>query len=346
MKTRPKAAVGYIRVSTEGQAQNGVSLDAQRDRIQTWASHNGYSLAAVHVDSGISGGKLTNRPAAQKALAEACRRKAALVVYSLSRLARSTKDAIETSERLHKAGADLVSLSEAIDTTTAAGKMVFRMLAVLAEFERDLVSERTTTAMQHLKSQNRRVGRWLPYGFDLGADGQHLTENPVEQQTIAAHTPVARRRSESADHCRRVERQRDTRQTGWRVESRRHPPGTARGGVGRPRQTERCLFALADFRIQSRHRLRRSVRKRAQDQNKTRPRTLRLAVGPGEKVICDAGTMMEIIKRPGRIRHRPVGLAEIATLCWRYDHEQTKESTLGPRGDVTARDRPDEALAL
>jgi site-specific DNA recombinase len=184
MKSRPKAAVGYIRVSTEGQAQNGVSLDAQRDRIQTWASQNGYSLAAIHVDSGISGGKLTNRPAAQKALAEACRRKAALVVYSLSRLARSTKDAIETSERLHKAGADLVSLSEAIDTTTAAGKMVFRMLAVLAEFERDLVSERTTTAMQHLKSQNRRVGRWLPYGFDLAADGQHLTEIPAEQQTI------------------------------------------------------------------------------------------------------------------------------------------------------------------
>jgi DNA invertase Pin-like site-specific DNA recombinase len=80
MKTRPKAAVGYIRVSTEGQAQNGVSLDAQRDRIQTWASQNGYTLAAVHVDSGIFGGKLTNRPATQKAIGEACKRRAALVV--------------------------------------------------------------------------------------------------------------------------------------------------------------------------------------------------------------------------------------------------------------------------
>ena len=185
MKTKQKAAVGYIRVSTEGQALNGVSLDAQRDRIQVWAESNGYTLAAVHVDSGISGGKLTNRPAAQKAIGEACKRRAALVVYSLSRLARSTRDAIDISENLHKAGADLVSLSESIDTTTAAGKMVFRMLAVLAEFERDLVSERTTTAMQHLRSQGRRVGRWLPYGFDLGADGQHLTENPAEQQTVA-----------------------------------------------------------------------------------------------------------------------------------------------------------------
>jgi DNA invertase Pin-like site-specific DNA recombinase len=68
-------------------------------------------------------------------LAAACERKAALIVYSLSRLARSTKDAIAISERLAKNGADLVSLSERIDTTTAAGKIVFRMLAVLAEFE-------------------------------------------------------------------------------------------------------------------------------------------------------------------------------------------------------------------
>jgi DNA invertase Pin-like site-specific DNA recombinase len=185
MKARSKVAIGYVRVSTEGQATNGVSLDAQRDRIQVWAESNGYTLAAVHVDSGISGGKLTNRPAAQKAIGEACKRRAALVVYSLSRLARSTRDAIDISEKLHKAGADLVSLSESIDTTTAAGKMVFRMLAVLAEFERDLVSERTTTAMQHLRSQGRRIGRWLPYGFDLDGDGQHLTENPAEQQTVA-----------------------------------------------------------------------------------------------------------------------------------------------------------------
>jgi len=64
MKTRIKAAVGYVRVSIEGQAQNGVSLDAQRDRIQAWANLNGFTLAAVHVDQGISGGKLTNRPAA------------------------------------------------------------------------------------------------------------------------------------------------------------------------------------------------------------------------------------------------------------------------------------------
>lgn len=185
MKIKHRRAVGYIRVSTEGQAQNGISLDAQRDKIQAWARSNGYELAAVHIDEGISGGKLANRPAAQAAIAQACKGRAALVVYSLSRLARSTRDAIDISERLHKAGADLVSLSESIDTTTAAGKMLFRMLAVLAEFERGLVSERTTTAMQHLRNQGRRIGRHLPYGYDLAADGEFLIENPSEQQTIA-----------------------------------------------------------------------------------------------------------------------------------------------------------------
>src|SRR6266581_6504849 len=81
-----------------------------------------------------------------------------LVVYSLSRLARNTTETLELGERLAKAGADLVSLSEKIDTTSAAGKMVFRMLAVLAEFERDQISERTRVAMQHMRCEGKRVG--------------------------------------------------------------------------------------------------------------------------------------------------------------------------------------------
>lgn len=175
-------AIGYIRVSTEGQAQEGVSLDTQRAKIAAWCELNDYTLAAVQVDAGISGQSADNRPGLQTALA-ACRKGSALVVYSLSRLARSTRDTIEISERLNKVGADLVSLSEKIDTTTAAGKTVFRMLAVLAEFERDQISERTTTAMQFKKSKGERVGA-IPYGFDLDGDGINLIENAAEQSVI------------------------------------------------------------------------------------------------------------------------------------------------------------------
>ena len=134
-------AIGYVRVSTAGQAADGVSMDAQKGRIRAWCDANGYALTDTFTDAGISGKRADNRPGLRRALDAACKCRAALVVYSLSRLARSTRDAIEIAERLDKAGADLVSLTERIDTTTAAGKMVFRMLAVLAEFERDLVSE-------------------------------------------------------------------------------------------------------------------------------------------------------------------------------------------------------------
>ncbi len=177
-------AIGYVRVSTAGQAEGGHSLVAQRERIEGWCVANGFELAGVYVDAGLSGGRADNRPALQQALGAACGGKAALVVYSLSRLARSTRDAIAISERLDRAGADLVSLSERIDTTSAAGKMVFRMLAVLAEFERDLVSERTVAVMGHLRDQNRRISRYLPFGFDLGADGQTLVPNAAEQEAI------------------------------------------------------------------------------------------------------------------------------------------------------------------
>jgi len=176
-------AIGYIRVSTAGQVEDGVSLDAQRAKLEAWAGLNGYELTAVFEDAGISGSKASNRPGLQGAIEAACSDKAALVVYSLSRLARSTRDALSISEKLDKAGADLVSLSEKIDTTSAAGKMVFRMMAVLAEFERDQISERTSTAMQHMRRQKLYTGGRVRYGYRPG-EGRHLEPDDEEQATL------------------------------------------------------------------------------------------------------------------------------------------------------------------
>ncbi len=178
-----KTATVYIRVSTEGQVTDGVSLDAQRAKIEAWCLVNDVQMGQVFVDAGISGKRADNRPQLQAALDTVCADGGVLVVYSLSRLARSTKDTIVISERLDKAGADLVSLSEKLDTTSAAGKMVFRMMAVLAEFERDQVSERTCTAMAHKKAQGQRVGT-VPFGYDLAADGITLVENENETRII------------------------------------------------------------------------------------------------------------------------------------------------------------------
>ena len=98
-------------------------------------------------------------------------------------MSRSTKDTIAIGERLDKSCADLVSLSERIDTTSAAGKMMFRMLAVLAEFERDQISERTSTAMKFKAAKGERVGK-VPFGFDLSADGVTLVPNESEQRAL------------------------------------------------------------------------------------------------------------------------------------------------------------------
>ena len=169
--------VGYIRVSTDEQARNGQSLDAQEASIREWAEKAHTPVLRMFKDAGISGTKLRQRPALQDALRLSCEQKAVLVVYSLSRLSRSTKDTLQIAEKLDKAGADLVSLSEKIDTTSASGKMLFRLMAVLNEFERDQISERTSAALQHMKAKGL-VYSPIPYGYMR--DGDRLI--PVEEE--------------------------------------------------------------------------------------------------------------------------------------------------------------------
>lgn len=105
-----------------------------------------------------------------------------LVTYSLSRLSRSTRDTLELADALAKKDADLVSLSERIDTTTAAGKMVFRMLAVLAEFERDQVSDRTRFALAHKRSKGEKTGGSIPFGYTVEDD--RLVLHAEEQKAV------------------------------------------------------------------------------------------------------------------------------------------------------------------
>jgi site-specific DNA recombinase len=175
-------AIGYVRVSSEEQADKGISLEAQQAKIRAWADLNGYDQIEVYSDPGVSGKALVNREGVQAAL-KAVQQRDALVVYSLSRLSRRTRDALDVAEELEKKGADLVSLSERIDTTTAAGKMVFRMLAVLAEFERDQIAERTRAALAHLKAKGEFVGA-VPYGCRLGENGRTLECDPVEHEVV------------------------------------------------------------------------------------------------------------------------------------------------------------------
>ena len=184
-----KKAIGYCRVSTSDQAENGISLEAQESRIRAWCSLNEYDLLDVKVDRGLSGGRADNRPALQEAL-HAVGRGDVLVFYSLTRLARSTKDTLAIAENLDRRGADLVSLSEKIETNTASGKMIFRLLAVLSEFERDVISERTSMAMRHLHGQGRFMGGQSPIGWARAGD----RIAPIETEQMAVNHAVQMRR--------------------------------------------------------------------------------------------------------------------------------------------------------
>ena len=197
-----KRAIGYARVSTERQV-DGVSLEAQRERLEAWCRAHGYQLAELCVDAGLSGSRADNRPGLQAALAAAGAGDA-LVVFSLSRLARSVRDTLEIAAELDAGNVDLVSLSESIDTTSAAGRMVFRMLAVLAEFERDLTAERTRAALAHKRARGRVYGE-VPFGYRR--QGQRLVEDPAAQAAIRL---IAERRV-AGDSYRTIARELEAR---------------------------------------------------------------------------------------------------------------------------------------
>lgn len=173
--------IGYVRVSTQGQADDGVSLDAQEAKVRAWSDLNAADDVVIFRDEGISGSRSDNRPGLAAAM-DAIGRGDALVTYSLSRLSRSTRDTLELADALAKKDADLVSLSEKVDTTTAAGKMVFRMLAVLSEFERDQVSDRTRMALAHKRANGEKTGGSIPFGYAVEKD--RLVADAEEQQAV------------------------------------------------------------------------------------------------------------------------------------------------------------------
>ncbi len=172
-------AIGYIRVSTEDQAKEGVSLENQRAKIQTYASLKDLELVEIIEDAGISAKNL-NRPGAQKVLDLARTKQVqAVIVYKLDRMFRSTVDALETTSLFDKWEVGFHSIMETLDTQSAMGKFFFTLTAALAEMERGIVGERTKAALAHKKSQGQVYGQ-VPYGFRREGDSLHLDEAEEE----------------------------------------------------------------------------------------------------------------------------------------------------------------------
>lgn len=184
-------AVAYLRVSTEDQADTGVSLAAQRAKVEAYAALYDLEIVAIEVDAGVSA-KTLDRPALGRALGMLRSGEAdALVVVKLDRLTRSVADlGALLNDYFGANGAGLLSVSEQLDCRTAAGRMVMNMLATVAQWERETIGERTAVAMQHKKARGELVGS-VPYGYLLAADGVSLDRDEDEQATIARARELA-----------------------------------------------------------------------------------------------------------------------------------------------------------
>ncbi len=176
-------AIGYTRVSTQEQADSGLSLEGQAKRIAAYCDAKEWELQEVITDAGLSGGTL-HRPGLQRVL-ELVTKGAVevVVVLKLDRLTRSVKDLGILLETFDRAQVAFSSVSDNFDTSTANGRLVLNVLGSVAQWERDIIAERTSDALQVKKAQGRRVGA-VPFGFELGADGDELIPNPEQLTTV------------------------------------------------------------------------------------------------------------------------------------------------------------------
>ncbi len=191
--------VGYIRVSTDQQATEGVSLDAQREKIRAYCTALDLQLVEIWADNGYSA-KTIERPGLSSALAALRAGQAdILLVAKLDRLTRSVKDLGQLVDTYFLPGSySLLSIGDSIDTRTASGRLVLNVLASVAQWEREAISERTSEALRHLKSQGVHIGA-TAYG------ATRLDENDANGR---------RRIVPVAEHAQVIARMQELRKTG------------------------------------------------------------------------------------------------------------------------------------
>lgn len=187
-ETKQKRAVGYIRVSTAMQKEDGYSLQSQAQNIKAFAERNGYDLLEIYADEGISGKNISNRPAVRQLIEDSKQEKfEVVVIWKLTRLGRSMKDVISIAEILNANNVGLHSISESFDISTSTGKMMLGLLANFAEFERAQISENVKMAMMTLVKTHKQFpgGRMLGYVSDKDSNGKKvLVVEPEEAKII------------------------------------------------------------------------------------------------------------------------------------------------------------------
>lgn len=178
-------AFGYLRVSTDQQADSGLGLEAQRSAVEKAAARLGVALADVFTDAGLSGSlDMDDRPGLFAAV-QALKRGDVLIVAKRDRIGRDLIGVAMVERSIAKKGARIVSAAgEGTETTDASGMLQRQILDVFAEHERRIIGQRTKAALQAKRARGERAGN-LPFGYSLGADGQKLEPCKAEQDVLA-----------------------------------------------------------------------------------------------------------------------------------------------------------------
>lgn len=180
------AVVGYIRVSTDEQAASGLGLGAQRSAIAGEARRRGWELLRVYEDAGASAKSMDRRPGLKAALRSVERGEAtALVVSKLDRLSRSLLDFADLMARSKKHGWALVALDLGVDTTTPSGEMLASILAVFAQFERRLISQRTKDGLRQARAEGTQLGRFAPVDAVVASRIVAMSQGGISLNRIA-----------------------------------------------------------------------------------------------------------------------------------------------------------------
>lgn len=180
-KTVARRVIGYVRVSTGHQADQGLSVEAQTKQVQTYAALYGLELVEVIVDAAESA-KTLDRPGLKRAFARIDAGDAdGILVAKLDRLTRSVRDLGELLDSRFRR-ATLLSVAEQIDTSNPSGRLVLNVLVSVAQWEREAISERTAAALAVKAARGERTTRHAPYGWQH-VEGR-VVENPAEQAVL------------------------------------------------------------------------------------------------------------------------------------------------------------------
>ena len=174
----------YTRVSTLDQAREGHSLKEQEARLKNLCKANGYKVYKVYTDAGISGKDTTNRPAYQKMMNDMRNKKFNLIMaFKMDRLSRSIVDFEEFFNEIKKYNCSVEFLCEKIDTTGASGMMFARILEVFAQFERELIKERTLIGVESAVNKGHFGGK-PPLGYEKDKTSKLWQINKKEAKIV------------------------------------------------------------------------------------------------------------------------------------------------------------------